>query len=110
MCTGTMYCCANRHNAASTWVVACVLLATTGCKRSSQRELVPTSSGERGSSAETVTFRPGPLWPATVETQAPRGYHWETVRHETIHVRLLLPDGVAPQLTRGEYGLPEIDL
>jgi hypothetical protein len=52
--------------------------------------------------------RPGPPWPTAGEPPAPRGFHRETVHHQTVHVRVLVPDGGSPVLDTDVHGYPAV--
>jgi hypothetical protein len=52
--------------------------------------------------------RASPPWPAAAEPAAPARFHWETLHHETIHARVLVPDGTAAVYSRDGYGYPSI--
>lgn len=53
--------------------------------------------------AAPVPTGPEPAWPTVIaEEPAPPGYSWQTVQRETVHARVLVPDGAA--VTESEAG------
>ena len=53
----------------------------------------------------------GPPWPTVPdEAPAPAGYSWQTLRHQTLHARLLVPDGAKVAERVDEEGVPSIEL
>ncbi len=54
---------------------------------------------------------PGPPWPTVPEeSPAPAGYSWQTLRHQTVHVRLLVPDGAKVTERVDEEKVPTIEV
>ena len=86
-------------------VIVFGLLAATvaGCKSR-------TAEPSAGPSEEGGKVVQAPPWPVTAEPPPPAGFSWQTVRHETLHVRLPLPAGWRIDKARGPHGHPIIRL
>jgi hypothetical protein len=86
-------------------VIVFGLLAATvaGCKS-------VTATPAAGPSEEGGKVVQAPPWPVTAEPPVPAGFSWQTVRHETLHVRLPVPIGWRVDKARGPYGHPIVRL
>lgn len=75
------------------------------------RPSLPTAS-ESPADVATPPAAEAPIptpWATTPEPTAPPGFAWRTVHHETIHARLLVPDGAELENTRDAHGYPRVD-
>lgn len=82
-------------------------------------EVAPAPPGEVAGTVSTASSQPGaapvaervaPPWEGAPESPAPPGFGWRSVHHETIHARLLVPDGAKVESTRDGYGYPRVDI
>ena len=70
----------------------------------------PARNSDPAPQSAAVAAHASPPWPTKAEPTAPRGLHWATLHHETIHARLLVPDGVTPVLTHDVNGYPLVTI
>jgi hypothetical protein len=82
-------------------------IAALGCGRPQGSEPAETPPAKTPPPA-AVARRPGPPWPTAGEAPAPRGFHWETVHHQTIHARVFVPAGESPALDKDMHGYPAV--
>jgi hypothetical protein len=95
-----------------------VAVTVLGCGRSGrsrsfdrpEHETAPPAATSPHPSPASPASPASPPWPKLVEAPSPPGFRWETVHHQTVHARLLVPTGVTPVLRTDANGYPAVDL
>jgi len=87
-------------------------LLVLACTKSSSP---PTPGGEARDASPSPSEAPSvartpPPWPAAPDTPPPPGFSWRTVHHETVHARLLVPDGAKVELGRDGFDYPRVNV